>query len=516
MSQDTVARLISRRELIQQLAGGVALLSMPRFLAACGPKHLPVETIPADPFKQWFGLEPSNLGRVLSTLTSKGADFAEIYLQHSRMVNLSLEDGRVSRASTTIDQGAGLRVVIGEKTGFSFTEDLSEAALTRTASSAAAIADGKGNAPPDFHKVVGSDFYRVALPWSEVGVADRLPLLRRVEQLAMGMDPAITKVSVNWSDEDTRILIVGADGHYCTDRRPMSRLWVTITAVKNGVTRSNSANLSGRRGLDWYGEERLSAVARLAVERTMILFESQPAPGGEMPVVLAAGASGILLHEAIGHGMEADFNRKNVSIYADMIARQVAPSFVNIVDDATREFERGALNVDDEGVPGQRTVLVENGYLASYLHDRISSRHYQMESTGSGRRESFRFPPMPRMRCTYMENGPHHPEEIIKSVQKGILAESFTNGQVQIGAGDFSFYIKNGWLIEGGKKTAPISDCNIIGNGPSALRQITMAGNDSMLDTGGWTCGKDGQSVPVSQGLPTVLVGSLTVGGARG
>jgi len=199
-----------------------------------------------------------------------------------------------------------------------------------------------------------------------------------------------------------------------------------------------------------------------------------------------------------------------------MIARKVAPDFVTIVDDATLPNERGALNVDDEGVQGRRTVLVEKGYLASYLHDRVSAKHYQLESTGSGRRESFRFPPMPRMRCTYMEAGPHSRDEIIASVKKGILAETFTNGQVQIGAGDFTFYIKNGWMIEDGKLSYPISDCNIIGNGPDALRRLSMAGNDPALDTGGWTCGKDGQSVPVSQGLPTVLVSSLTVGGLHG
>jgi TldD protein len=286
--------------------------------------------------------------------------------------------------------------------------------------------------------------------------------------------------------------------------------------VKNGVTRSNSANLAGRRGLEWYTEEKLQLLAKQAVDRTMVLFDARRPPAGELPVVLAAGASGILLHEAVGHGMEADFNRKNISIYADMIARKVAPDFVTIVDDGTVPNERGALNVDDEGVPGQRTVLVENGYLASYLHDRISAKHYQMKSTGSGRRESFRFPPMPRMRCTSMESGPHSREEILASVKRGIIAETFTNGQVQIGAGDFTFYIKNGWMIEDGKITFPISDCNIIGNGPDALRRLSMAANDSVLDTGGWTCGKDGQSVPVSQGLPTVLVSSLTVGGQDG
>ncbi len=267
-------------------------------------------------------------------------------------------------------------------------------------------------------------------------------------------------------------------------------------------------------GIDFYTDEQLQKVASEAVDRTMMLFEAQQPPAGELPVVLDAGASGILLHEAVGHGMEADFNRKNISIYADMIGKKVAPDFVTIIDDGTIEHERGALNVDDEGQPTERTVLVDHGVLASFLHDRMSAQHYGMaRSTGSGRRQSFRHAPLPRMRCTTMLDGPHTRDEIIASVDKGILAQTFTNGQVQIGAGDFTFYIKNGWLIEGGKITAPIRDCNIIGNGPDALKQVTMAAADSKLDSGGWTCGKDGQGVPVSQGLPTVKVAKMTVGG---
>ena len=247
--------------------------------------------------------------------------------------------------------------------------------------------------------------------------------------------------------------------------------------------------------------------------KPLLLFEARRPPAGEMPVVLKAGASGILLHEAIGHGLEADFNRKGVSIYADLMDKKVAPDFVTVVDDATLDHERGALNVDDEGRIGKRTALIENGVLRSYLHDRTSARHYGVEPTGSGRRQSFRHVPMPRMRCTYMENGPHEYDELVAAVDHGIVAENFTNGQVQIGAGDFTFFVKNGWLIENGKVTAPIKNVNIIGNGPDALRDIRMAAQDTKLDTGGWTCGKEGQSVPVSQGLPSVLVGRLNVGG---
>jgi TldD protein len=245
----------------------------------------------------------------------------------------------------------------------------------------------------------------------------------------------------------------------------------------------------------------------------MILFEARRPPAGEMPVVLAAGASAILLHEAIGHGMEADFNRKGTSIYSTMIDKKVAHETVTIVDSALHPHERGALNIDDEGNATEETVLVDGGVMRSYLHDRISAKHYGVESTGSGRRQSFRHVPMPRMRCTYMHSGPHTKEEIIAAVDRGIVAETFTNGQVQIGAGDFTFFVKNGWLIENGRLTTPIKDVNIIGNGPDALRDITMVGDDLEFDTGGWTCGKSGQGVPVSQGMPTALVSKLTVGG---
>jgi TldD protein len=247
----------------------------------------------------------------------------------------------------------------------------------------------------------------------------------------------------------------------------------------------------------------------------VILFDAAPGPIGELPVVLASGSSGILLHEAIGHGMEADFARKKITIYSDKIGKPIAPKFVTIVDDGTNPNMRGSINVDDEGTEGKRTVLVEHGILRTFLHDRISARHFKIEPTGNGRRQSFRHMPLPRMRNTYMLAGPHDREEIIKSVKKGIYAEHFTNGEVLIGAGDFSFYVKNGFLIEDGKLTRPIKDINLIGNGPEVLEKVTMVGKDFKLDEGGWTCGKRGQGVPVGLGLPTLKVGKITIGGTR-
>ena len=466
----------------------------------------------------WFNVDKSTLSRALSELSSRGADAADVYFQHSRDNSVTMEDGIISRATTSVDQGVGLRCVIGDQTGYAFTEDLAPESMIAAAQTSATIArGGKAIAPVEFRFHDHADYYALPSRWSDVSIGDKLPIIQRAaalaRELAKGREATIEKVTVSWADSEELVLIADLDGRIHTDLRPMTRLWVMLTARKGDVVQSNSANLAARRGLDWYTDARLKQVAQEAVDRTMILFDARRPPAGEMPVVLAAGASGILLHEAIGHGMEADFNRKGTSIYSDMIGRKVAPEFVTIVDNGTQEFERGALNIDDEGTECERTVLVDKGVLASFLHDNISARHYKVPSTGSGRRESFRHTPMPRMRSTYMENGPHSKDEIIGAVKRGIIAETFTNGVVQIGAGDFTFYIKNGWLIEDGKVTAPIKDINIIGNGPEALRNVTMAANDSKLDFGGWTCGKDGQSVPVSQGMPTALVSKLTVGG---
>jgi len=469
------------------------------------------------PFYAWFGIDEALIQRVLSEAMGRGADFADLYFEHSRSGSISTEDGIISRASTNVDRGVGIRVVVGDQTGYAYAEDLSLQPMLGAARTAASIAEGGGGvAPIGLTRREHEDLYALAENWEDVEVGRKLELLQSTEALVRGLDPSIDKVSVSWGDVDERVLVATSEGTLHFDRRPMSRLAVSIAATREGETQTGSGNLAGRRGLDWYSPERVEEMCRKAVERTLLLFEARRPPAGEMPVVLAAGASGILLHEAVGHGMEADFNRKGTSIYSTMIGKEVAPEQVTIVDSALHPGERGALNVDDEGNDTERTVLVQNGVMRSYLHDRISAKHYGVEPTGSGRRESFRHIPMPRMRCTYMENGPHTREEIIASVGTGIVAETFTNGQVQIGAGDFTFFVKNGWLIEDGKVTAPIKDINIIGNGPDALRDITMVGNDFKLDTGGWTCGKEGQSVPVSQGMPTVLVSKLTVGGEDG
>ncbi|MBT4522709.1 MAG: TldD/PmbA family protein [Halieaceae bacterium] len=508
--------IIKRRDFLGHAAAGSALLTLPGFLTGCSVQQATVvaNPTPQNPFMEWFGIDQATVAQVMSELSANGADAADLYFQHSRTNSLTLEDGIVSRANSSIEQGVGLRVVIGEQTGYAFTEDLTLASMLSAARTAAAIAKGSRQvAPQSFNPLATGNLYLTQVPWADVGIDQKLPLLKFCDEKARSLDTSIEKVAVHWADGEERIMVATLDGKLVTDHRPMTRATVIITAKKGEETQSNYANIAAREEFGWYTEQRLSDLVKQAVDRTTILFEAKRPPAGEMPVILASGASGILLHEAIGHGMEADFNRKGTSIYSDMIGKKVAEPFITIVDEASIPRERGALNYDDEGNKAGRTVLVENGTLRSYLHDGISARQYGLKPTGSGRRESYKYSPMPRMSCTFMEDGPHTKDEIIAAVDHGIIAETYTNGQVQIGAGDYTFYVKNGWLVEGGKVTAPIKDVNIIGNGPESLKRITMVANDARLDTGGWTCGKNGQSVPVSQGIPTVLVSKMTVGG---
>jgi TldD protein len=474
-------------------------------------------TPPATAWFAQFGVDDDLIRKALSEATARGADDADLYFEHTEATSVGLSDGAVNRAHTTVDLGVGVRVVVGDQVGYAYTEDLSLESVLRAARTASAIAHGSGAGQPVYvpSRLVVPDFYPVDRAWSDVDLSVRVPMIRRWEQEAFSRDDRVTKVRVSMGDADKHVLLARADGTMAADYRPMTRASVSVTAIDNGTTESGSYNVASRGDLSYYDEARQGRLVSESVARALRALEAGSPPAGEMPVVLAAGSSGILLHEAIGHGMEADFNRKGTSIYADKLGKRIAPEQVTIVDDATLPAARGSLNVDDEGSATEKTVLVQDGVLRSYLHDRISARHYGVDSTGSGRRESFRHPVLPRMRATYMENGPHAPEEIIASVDKGLYCEVFANGAVQIGAGDFSFYVRHGRLIENGKLTEPVKDVNLIGFGPKVLEAIEMVGNDLTIDEGGWTCGKDGQGVPVSQGMPTVKVGSLSVGGGR-
>jgi TldD protein len=463
-----------------------------------------------------FGVDEPLLKEGLAAALSKGADHADLYFEHKVSTYLTLEDGEVKRAFTRVDLGVGVRAVKGDQTGYAYTEELTREAIKRAGETAAAVASGPSRpGPTAFRTGKLPNRYQARIPWQTVKADDRLPLLARLDAGARQADKRIQKVRVSIDDTYGAILIVDSDGRVLEDVIPDTSLAISCTAEDKGRRESNGFNVASRAGMEFYTDERLARVVKEAALRTTVLFESTPAPLGEMPVVLARGASGILLHEAIGHGMEADFNRKNTSIYADRIGKPIANDIVSIVDDGTIDFARGAINVDDEGNAAEKTLLVDKGTLATYLHDTISAKHYGVKPTGSGRRESFRFAPMPRMRATYMLPGPHHEDEIVKSVKRGIYCSNFTNGQVQIGAGDFTFYVKNGFLIEDGKLTRPITDVNLIGNGPKVLEKVDMVAQRLEFDEGGWTCGKNGQSVPVSLGMPMVRISNMTVGGRK-
>jgi len=463
-----------------------------------------------------FGVTEKLFQDTLSTALASGGDFADVYLQHQVGNTYVLEDGAVNRAFASVNLGVGVRVVKGDQTGYGFTEDLTTEGLALAAKTASAIAMGPARPAPQRFHAMGElpSRYPIETRWEDVRPEKKLPLLRTVNEKAQAADPRVRKVRVFFTDESSAVLVADSDGRIIEDLQPMTSMTLTCVAEQDGKREENYYNVAARDDISYYSPERIDRVVRECVKNTVVLFDATPAPAGEMPVVLAAGSSGILLHEAIGHGMEADFNRKNVSIYSDKIGKPVARPFVNIVDEGTQQHARGAINVDDEGTVAGKTMLVQDGVLATYLHDRISAKHYGVQPTGNGRRQGYQYAPMPRMRSTYMLPGPHKKDEIVASVKKGIYCTRFTNGQVNIGAGDFTFYVKNGFLIEEGRLTRPIKDVNIIGNGPKVLELVDMVSDDLVIDEGGWTCGKNGQGVPVSQGLPTVRVASITVGGS--
>jgi TldD protein len=507
---------MTRREFIANGAKWVAVASIPAVLninplRALAGAEAPMELVD---YLKLFEVDQELIAKIISAGLDRGGDFCDLYFEHRVSNWVGLQDEAVNRAYCNIDYGVGIRVVNGDQTGFSFTEELTPEAMLKAAQTAANIANQSAKPGPvefSFHRA--PNYYPVEKVWADVGIDQKIPVVQELNAKLHDRDSRVTKTRVWYGDWTSTVLVASSDGTLSCDYRPMAEIQAGCTAEQNGQREENSYSLSARKGPEHFSKENLDKVATEAVKNTVVLFDAVKPEAGEMEVVLAAGSSGILLHEAIGHGMEADFNRKNESIYSDKIDQQIAEPMVSIVDDGTWESARGAINIDDEGSPTQKTYLVRDGILRSYMHDLISSRHYKVKPTGNGRRESFRYDPMPRMRCTYMLPGPHTKEEVIGSVKKGIYCESFTNGEVHIGPGDFTFYVKNGNLIEDGKISKPIKDINIIGNGPEVLKRVVMVGNDLEMSVGSGMCGKNGQSVPVSMGLPTTKVSAITVGG---
>lgn len=462
-----------------------------------------------------FGVTEADLKRVLSVALEKGGDYADLFFEHTFYNNIALQDGAVNRCTSNIDFGMGVRVLSGDQSGYAYVENVSLEEMLKAARTAARIASG-GESVKTINlteKPITKNYYSVVTPWDEIIIKDKMPYLQKLNDKIFSLDSRVRKVSASLNDSTSHILFCNSEGVSYYDYRPMVSLSALCIMEENGKFENAHAARAYRRGFEFLTDDLVDVLANEAVQNTSILFKAVKPKGGEMPVVMGAGGSGILLHEAIGHAFEADFNRKNTSIFSDQLNKKICNEHINVVDDGTIPFNRGSVNIDDDGVDGQKTYIVKDGVLTSYLHDRISAQHYGIPSTGNGRRESFRHVSIPRMRATYMEPGNMKEEDIIASVKKGIFVDNFTNGQVQIGAGDFTFFVKSGYLIENGKLTQPIKDINIIGNGPKALADITMVANNDKIDNGTWTCGKDGQSCPVTCGMPSALVSKLTVGG---
>ena len=463
-----------------------------------------------------FGLDESHLTRALAEIRTHQVDDADLYFQYTRSEGWSLEEGIVKTGSFSIDQGVGVRAVSGEKTAFAYSDDISWASLLDAARTVRSIsaAGQAGRAGAATKKIASShSLYGAADPIASADSAAKVALLGRVEQMARARDPRVAQVMAGLASEYDVVLIARADGTLAADVRPLVRLSVTVLAEQNGRREMGSGGGGGRFGLAYFTDAQIQQYVAQAVDNALTNLESRPAPAGAMTVVLGPGWPGILLHEAIGHGLEGDFNRKGSSAFAGRIGERVAAKGVTVLDDGTIADRRGSLNVDDEGHATQRNVLIEDGILKGYLQDSLNARLMGVAPTGNGRRESYAHVPMPRMTNTYMLGGDADPKEIVASLKKGLYATNFGGGQVDITSGKFVFSASEAYWVENGKIQYPVKGATLVGNGPDALTRVSMIGNDMALDTGVGTCGKEGQSVPVGVGQPTLRIDGLTVGG---
>jgi TldD protein len=462
------------------------------------------------------GLQQSHLDQVMSTLTSRQVDYADIFFQYGRLESWVLEDGIIKEGNFNIEKGAGLRAVSGEKTGFAYIDEIAFDSLMSAAGTARAIARaGQDRSTPlTTSHVSATPLYQSIDPLATLDENGKIALLRELDAEARRQDPRVSQVFVSLVAAHDTVLVMNSEGRLAADVRPLIRVNVSVIVEHNGRREQGSAGGGARLGLDYFLEnERAKAFAREAVRQALVNLEAINAPAGSMPVVLGPGWPGVLLHEAVGHGLEGDFNRKGTSAFSGRMGQQVASSLCTVVDDGTLQDRRGSLSVDDEGNPGQNTVLIENGILKGYMQDTLNARLMSTAVTGNGRRESYAHLPMPRMTNTYMLPGESDPEEIISTVKKGLYAVNFGGGQVDITSGKFVFSASEAYLIENGKIGAPVKGATLVGNGPEVMNRVSMVGNDLELDSGVGTCGKEGQSVPVGVGQPTLKIDNLTVGG---
>jgi TldD protein len=461
-----------------------------------------------------YDLEAGKLERVFGALGGRKVDYADLYFQYSRYEGWSLEESIVKSGSFNIEQGVGVRAVSGDKTAFAYSDEISFNALQDAAKATRAIAAaGQIKKTKIARRNLPTPLYREVDPVASLDSEAKVKLLEKLERKCRALDPRIVQVMASLGGEYEVVLIARADGTIAADVRPLVRLSVQVIAEQNGRRESGNAGGGGRTDYAHFSDAVLDEYARQAVSQALVNLEARPAPAGTMTVVLGPGWPGVLLHEAIGHGLEGDFNRKGSSAFCGRMGQRVASPGVTVVDDGTLPGRRGSLTVDDEGNPTQRTVLIEDGVLRGYMQDSLNARLMKMPLTGNARRESFAHLTLPRMTNTYMLAGNHDPQEIIASVQKGIYATNFGGGQVDITNGKFVFSAAEAYLIENGKVTHPVKGATLIGNGPDALTRVSMIGNDLALDSGIGTCGKEGQSVPVGVGQPTLKIDGLTVGG---
>lgn len=455
-------------------------------------------------------------GRLLEIALSNGGDYADLFFEYAASGSYAYDEGILKAAGRATSMGLGVRVMKGDATGYAYVEDLDQAAMERAARTAAQIANasqGKKVVQPVLRS--GGERYSVKSLSVEVDGETKRDILARADKAARAADPHVIQVNASFSEELREILVATSDGKFVRDRQPLLRFGVHVIAEKDGKRQAGSSGGGGRLGLEYFDTHPPEKHAKEAVRQAMAMLDAREAPAGEMEVVLAPGDSGVLLHEAVGHGLEADFNRKKTSNYTDQVGKEVASSLCTVVDDARLANGRGTINVDDEGNVPESSTLIEGGILRGYMQDQHSSEFFKTAPTGNGRRESFRSHPMPRMTNTILLGGQDDPADIVKSVKKGVYAAKFGGGQVDISNGDFVFSLTEGYLIEDGKLTAPLKGVNLIGNGPDVMRKVVMLGNDLAISDGNWTCGKDGQSVPVGVGCPTIKISSVTVGGTE-